>query len=517
MVSRDRIAEILYSGVWALFLFILAAVALLIVAKSGKLPFLVENFHADSYDTIYSVKAMSEYGLFGDVPVYSQPYHLFGNFPILFAMLASVINLFVDDVSLSTTLLYWAVELGIIAILWGDMLKKCDWRVRVAFVALFLFNIAFGNLFPLGFRKRQQLAVLLGLAMFYFENRYLQAALSFAALLAQPFTGAALVFLKGADSLQKKDWAALALLGISSMAALPFYLGLASSLFQEPPLAGCGSLTYQDFAGFSLLLSLAFLSFYITNRSSKDLLFYSTVSLALFFPVTLALYALIKDFFSFQMLYIRLASLPCNETLLQVAAIGAVVLVGLRGFRISRVTVSLFLIVVIISMSSLAAHLIIESSVEPVYVGMFSILDAHNMSNVKTLHLVMTNYSGNAQTIPTFPFFPMLSYALLSGRNTTFVDEFNLPPQLSKGGSNIPMSRIPLAIYESDTGACRDASRELKASGVQALLYLVTYDFTTSPDRGRFVNETTLDACGLGVVSANTQSNGASVLIYEVK
>jgi len=520
MDIKKRLVDSSYDGIWALFLFLVLAVAALILFKAGKLPSLVENFQADSYDTMLSVKLFSEYGPFADIPVFSRPYRIFGNFPILFAMLAGIINLIIGNVSLSTTLLYWAVELGIAALLWGGILRNCDWRVRTAFVALFLVNMAFGNVFPLGFRKRQQLAVLLGLAMFYYENRILQAALAFAALLAQPFTGAALIFLKGSDSLQKKDWAAIILLAAALALSYPFYSGLISASGLEPAMPGCGVITYQQMAGMGFLLTLAFLAFFISNRNRLDALSAASAGLAIFFPLALSSYVLLKGAIpaAFAGRFLFLASMPCNESLLQVSAIGIVVLAGLRGFQVPRAAISLILVATVISLSFLATYLIAEQSMKPTYEGALSILRGMDVSKVKTMEVLMTRYSDGVGSIPLFTFFPLQSYSILNGVDMTFVDEYSLPPQFSRGESNVPMSRLPLAIYGGNVSACRQYSAEIKSAGAQALFFIVDFDFTIRNDAepDRFADPAVLSGCGLELVSHSFNPDGSVMLLYKV-
>jgi hypothetical protein len=518
MDIKTRLIDSSYDGLWALFLIIILSTAGLMLLKIPELPSLAENFQADSYDTMLSVKLFSEYGPFASIPLYSSPYSLFGNFPLLFAFMGSMLDLVINDASLSATFLYWGIELGIAALLWRGVLKTSDWRVRTAFVVLFLVNISFGNLFPLGFRKRQQLAILIGLAMFLSRNRYLQGALAFAAMLAQPITGAAIIFLKGADSFQSRDYPALALLIAALALSYPFYSGLISSTSLAPAMSGCGVMTLQNAAGITILLSLAFLVFFISNRGRLNALSISSAALALFYPLSLLGYLLIKDIAPLEAArgFLLIFSTPCNESVLQVSALGIAVLAGMRGFTMPRATLALILIASIISLSLLATFLIAGQSMKPNCDGILSLLDKQNASRIKTMEVVMTNHSGNPDVLPLFPFFWLQSYSMLNGRNVTFVDEFNLPPQLSKGASNVPMSRLPLAIYEPDADACREATGEIKSSGAQVLLFLVNFDFTAKPERGRFENETVLDECGLRLISASTQSNGAMVLIYRV-
>ncbi len=518
MDIKKRLMDSSYDGLWALFLIIILSTAGLMLLKITSLPSLAENFQADSYDTTLSIRLLSEYGPFANIPLYPGPYSLFGNFPLLFAFLGSAINLVIGDVSLSATLLYWMTEIGIAALLWFGVLKTGDWRIRTAFVILFLVNISFGNLFPLGFRKRQQLAILIGLCMFLSRNRYLNGALAFAAMSAQPITGAAIIFLKGADLLQGRDYPALAILAVALALSLPFYSGLLSSTQLEPAMSGCGIMTLQNAAGITMLLSLAFLLFFISNRGRIDALSASSAALALFYPLALISYVLIKDIAPLAMArgFLLVFSTPCNESVLEVSALGIAVLAGMRGFQMPRATIAMIIVASIISLSLLATFLVAGQSMKPNADGILSLLDKENASRIKTMELVMTNHSGRLDSMPLFPFFWLQSYTMLNGGNVTFVDEYNLPPQLSKGGSNVPMSRIPLAIYDSDTDACRAAVGEIKSSGVQVLLYLVDFDFTASPERGRFRNETVLDECGLKIISADTQGNGGAVLIYRV-
>lgn len=514
--------ETLMLGLWALFLASAAALALLTILSLPRLPYLVENFHADSYDTILSVQLFHGHGPFADAPYFTRPHTLFGNFPLLFAFLASLIMFATSDASLSVTLLYWVVELAIAALLWTTVLRKCDWKVKLLFVAFFLCNIAFGNLFPLGYRKRQQLAILVGLGMFLAAHPAIRAVLGFLAVLAQPFTGAAIVVLKAADSLWKKDWRTAALLIIAAALAYPFYSGLLSSTSLEPAMPGCGLLTFRQFNPMYLaVLPAAFLLFFAHNRRMLDGLSIAALAMAVFTPLAFISFITIKDVLPYGIVrpFLYLASMPCPESLLNVAALAMAVLVGLRGFALRNSTIAILLIVSLLSMDLLIPFLLPGQAVttDVKYDTFIAAVQEAGISSLKTHEAVVSYYSGAYRFTPVFTLFPAQGYCILKGCGLTFVDEVNLPPQMSRGGANLPMADIPESIFSGDSETCRSSVAELRSAGVEALVYLVDFDFTVpdGTDAGAFTDQATLSSCGLELM-ANTTSDGHLSVIYKV-
>ncbi|MEW6036065.1 MAG: hypothetical protein AB1529_05610 [Candidatus Micrarchaeota archaeon] len=516
-----KVPDLVYHGLWALFLFSVAAVLLTSVAKIDKLPYLVENFHADSYDTMLSVKFFSEFGPFGNVPYYSGPYRLFGYFPLLFAALASLLNYALNDVSLSTTMLYWMTDIAMAALLWEKFLKKCDWKVRALFVAFFLVNLIFGNLFPLGFRKRQQLAVLLGMIMFLNAGIAMNAALGFAALLAQPFTGAAIVLLRAAEFIGKREFRGAALMLGAAALAYPFYAGLISATFLEPAMPGCGLLTNQQFFGLRVLFFVAVLAFYLANMQKRDLLLDASLVLAAFYPVSLMLFLMAKDFLPLaaaqKVLYVL--SMPCSESMFQAAALGIVAFIYLRNHcNLTRPVLALLLFMSVLSLNILETYLLEESTVDGRYQAVLGLLQDLGLHRIKTAEVVVSQYSGTLNFLPTFTLFPVQGYAMLRGYNVTFVDEFNLPPQISRGMTNVYMFSLPKSIYEEDIDSCRATVAGLKGAGVEGLIFLIGSDMTLPPDfdMEKMLDDDFLSRCGLKKESLGSGGSSIAVL-YSIK
>src|SRR5271157_4913398 len=201
-MRAGSLGDILENGLWALLFCMLGLVVFLILINLQNLPLMVENFMWDSYDTTLSVKFLREYGIFGNIPLFSGPYTLFGNFPLLYAMLGSLLDTLLNNPPFSVAILYWLIEIVIAILVWFVFLKNSDWKVRTLFVLVMLVDDPFGNLFPVGDRKRQQLAILLGMALFLVQNPLLEGAIAFLTLLAQPLVGVAMIILKAADSIE---------------------------------------------------------------------------------------------------------------------------------------------------------------------------------------------------------------------------------------------------------------------------------------------------------------------------
>ncbi len=520
MQPIDRISNLLYSGLWALFLFSLLAAAALIIVSIPSLPGMVEDFHGDSYDTITSVKVLCEEGPFGQPEYFDRPYRMFGNFPLLYAALSCIINLAVNDYSLSVTLLYWAVEIGIAALLWSVLLKKLDPKLRLLIITVFLADIVFGNLFPLGFRKRQQLAVLLGLAMFASEGRALGGALAFLAALAQPFTGIMLAGLRGLHLADRRDYGGIAALAAGLALSLPFYSGLLLSTAEEPAMPGCGLITFRQFAGPALILVAAIALFCYENRPRLGPLGFGTLALALFYPLSLLGFLVIKDVapaaITERFLYI--VSMPCVESVLQAAAAGMAAMVFLKGASISRPAASILIVFSVINLAYLMSGLMAPPALDSRYGELESVLSGNGIARVKSAEMAVSGYGGENRFTPLFPWFPFLGYSLLEGKPLHFIDEINLPPQMSRGGSNIHMMKLPPAIYEGDIAGCRAAVGGMRGAGAEGVLVLVNYDFTAVRDaekEARFYDEGFLGECGLELISG-LPPGATTMAVYRV-
>jgi len=504
--EHEAVLSNLYLGLWALFLFSALSAAALIVISIPALPGMVENFHGDSYDTILSVKVLCEEGPFGQPAYFGRPYAMFGNFPMLYASLACLLDIALNDYSLSVTVLYWAIGLGIAALLWFVLLKKFDWKVRALIIAVFLADIVFGNLFPLGFRKRQQLAVLLGLGMLATESRIISGPLAFLSMLAQPFTGILLSGIKALDCMERRDYPGIAILAAALAISLPFYSGLLFAAAEEPAMPGCGLITFHQFAGPAFILAAAILVFCYGNRAKLGWLGTGTAGLASFYPVSLLAFLAMKDFApaSLTERYLYLASMPCVETILQAAAVGMVAMLYLRGAKLSRIAASILIVFSVINLAYLMSGLMNPPALDARYGALGDILVGNNISRVKSAEMVVSGYGGENRFTPQFPWFPFLGYSILEGKPIEFIDEIDLPPQMSRGGSNIPMMALPPAIYGGDADGCREAVSQLREAGAQGALVLVNYDFTAERDpaaEARFYDRGFLEGCGLGLVS----------------
>ncbi len=510
--------EQVYLGLWALVIACLGVAALLVILEIGHLPFMAENIQVDGYDTALSVKWMGEYGMFGNIPSFPAPYALFGNWPVLFALLGSLLNVIVNDASLSTLLLYWAIELTIAFLLWTRFLKNCDMPVKAAFIILFLFNIVFGNIFPFGYRKRQQLAILIGLLMFLTERLPLEILFGFGALLAQPFTGALLIILKAAHRLEKKNLVAAGALAIPIILAYPFYSNLLGFSQLQPEYSGCLFVTQSSYPIEQALFLLAAVLFYLHNRKKFGFLEAASLGMALFYFAALALFLLIKDFAPLDLTetFLQLVSFPCDSNFFNVAAVGIMLSVSLKNARIPKTAIAIILILAIntLFIASSAFLGVINTPAG----GILHVLEADNITMVKGMELDVMYYGNSIRFKPAMTLFGLQGYALLEGKNLTFVDEFNMPPQLSKGGTNIPMAQLPEALYNHDFASCREMAGRMRSAGVQALIYGLDKDVTLPPDfnLGIFLDAPSLSECGLEMMSNSTSPTSIDV-VYKIR
>lgn len=513
------------SGAWALFLCLLAMAAILAAFRTGDLLYLVENFQGDGYDTILSVQAFRSFGPLGIIPWFTGPHHLLGNFPLLFPIIASAMDLALNNASASTAVLYWLTDIAIAALLWTRFLRHCNWKIRLLFCVFFTVNIFFGNIFPLGFRKRQGLAMLAGMCMFLTDRAILSAAFSFLALLAQPFTGAALLVLRFADAAERKplrSWLPgdFALLALPVILACLFYTGLFQTLSEAPWLAAYSSMTQLHYIPILGISALAFLALWAGNRREPGLLPLASLAMLIATPAMLAAFLLLKDALpaAVASAFHSAASSFGSEIMLNVAACGFVVSLWRRKAEPSGILTSIALLASIVSLSILCYYLYAEITVVPAHEAVLQALQGANITVLKTMELSPLEYSGSVHFRPLWPLFTLQGYAILHGSNITFLDEVNLPPQLSTGESNLLVSMLPQAIYDSDTAECRTLVSGLGMRGVQGVLYTFDEDITTMrlPWREHFTDEGFLGQCGAEIVSYGGDA-GAFMILYRIR
>ena len=521
-----RLSEHIYNGIWAFFLLSLAATCLILLLRLPELPALVEDFQGDSYDTILSVKWFGEYGPLGDVPGFSGSYSLFGNFPLLYAFLGSLVNLAVRDASLSAAMVYWATDIAIALLLWGKVLARYDWRVRAAVICLFLFDMMIGNFFPLGYRKRQQLAILIGLLMFLVRHPAVLGILSFAALLAQPFAGACVIALRLARQIEEKEYLHTLPILLSFLFAYPFYSSLLAASSAEPELLGCGAITQHGYIPYNLVLIAPFAIILLANRKKAGLMEAATLALLLSYLAAFSGFMILKDALppslSGRLLYY--ASMPCIENPINAGILGIALVLFIRGMQVPRSAVALMLLLAIINLAPFASYLLQTGTAE-LHSRLALTLDSigeHGISRVKTLEVAFITHGGGIRPTPIWTFFPLQGYAMLNGYNLTFVDEYNMPPQLSKGGTNVPAARLPGEIFDRDMEGCRAEVARLKDGGVEGLLYMIDYDITNSrqfiegrPIEAAFLDEGFLEGCGLSLAASQEQEMSV-LLLYKI-
>jgi hypothetical protein len=530
IVSKVRgtlpaLAGALLSGLWVLFFCLLAAAAVLAATKAGHLFYLVENFNVDSYDTILSVQAFHSFGPLADIPWFTVPDRLFGNFPILFPFLGSVIDMAFNNASTSTTILYWATDITIAALLWTRFLKHCDWKTRLLFCVFFTVDMFIGNLFPLGFRKRQALAILAGMGMFLADRAALSGAFAFLALLAQPFTGAALLLMKAADMAGRKplrSWSAgdIALLLVPLLCAYPFYAGLVQSVFQAPSLSVLSPMTESFSLPFEILGIFVFAALWIGNGRKYEpmrLLAFVMLFIMLALPVVLILFrdALPEGIAS---ALHSVASSIVPDIQFNVIALGLVVGLWRDKALPSMMSVAIVILVSVLSLSMLVNYLFAETTVVPEHEAAFRALANANITILKTLELTPVEYSGAVHLVPFCPLFNLQGYGILHGWNITFLGETDLPPPLSRGGSNVLSAELPQAIYDRNSTECRELVSGLEAYGVQGLQYTFSQDITMRGIswRGHFTDQAFLGQCGVELLTDSNDDESLMVL-YRIK
>lgn len=512
----ENILKHLYSGLWTFYFFIVILSVLIILLKFDMILFIAEHFQIDSYDYILSIQWYKEYGPTGNIPFFSDEYTLYGNWPLLYAFLGSLIDHVLNDASLSMTVLYWIIEIIMAFLLYTKFLKTLDTKTKLLITLFFLVSVCFGTYFPLGFRRRQQLAILFGMLMFLTDKILPQLVLTFLAFMAQPFVAVGLVALKAGEFLDKKKIKYIILFAISILLTYPFYSHLFELKDLEPSFSGCGYINQKAYVQFVFLLLLAAILFYLHNI--KEFGFFELASLALFasYPVVLILFIFVSSIAPLWFMdpFFNFFSIPCYDNLFNVAALGMVVTVYLKKVRVPETTKAIILLLAILSLVFLSSIISNEMILKDNLEEFFLILEQNNLHNIKTFEILVTEYSGVVHFKPVWPMFGHQGYSLLYNKNVTFVEQYNMPPQLSKGSSNIYLADFPSAIFEEDFDRCKLDVQKMKEANIDG--FIILYDASSSSvDYNIFSDEETLNKCGIRAVDIS-KAKDAHVVIYAI-
>jgi hypothetical protein len=216
--------------------------------------------------------------------------------------------------------------------------------------------------------------------------------------------------------------------------------------------------------------------------------------------------------------FLQLTSIPCAENFFNVVGVGLLLSVYLKKAEVPKATIFLFLMISIHSMLIASFAVFGMVSAPPFCPGLFQDIETNNITVVKSMELLMIEYGGNLHFKPVMPLFGWQGYALLHEKDMTFLHEFNMPPQLSKGKSNVPMAYLPERIYSGDIAGCRAAVSEMRAEGVQALAYALDRDISLPSDfdDSMFTDSGRLGQCDILLLS-NYSTPTATAVVYKIQ
>jgi hypothetical protein len=241
--------------------------------------------------------------------------------------------------------------------------------------------------------------------------------------------------------------------------------------------------------------------------------------MVLIYPIGLILFFAIKDIAPEWLInpYLMIVS-TCFAGLFNIAAFGMMLMVFSRKAELPKITVILLLLLCIFNLWIEGSILYKPAPVSDSNAYLLDKLDDLGISRIKTSSMYPIEYSGAIHFKPQFTVFQLQGYALLHGRDISFVDEFDLPPDLSKGKTNIPTAALPQAIYDGDTAGCRQLVGELDGSGVQGILYVIGRDLTTSRHgwEGKFTDVGSLESCGIHLAYNSTDGSNL-MLLYDLR
>lgn len=536
---RERFLMLVTNGLWALFAVSLFMTLSLALLKINNLPLTGVYYAFDGFDTVLTIKIAKDIGIFDSIPYFDINVSLFGYMPILFPLLGSLIDQVLNDPPLSMLVLYTIIEASIFLLFYKYFLEKQPIHIKILFGSFFLFNLMFASVFPLGQRRRQQLALLMGMLLFLNKNRILISLLSFLSILAQPFTGFLMVISYLIHSTEKRfgsiklllkgksDLIFPALLGC--LLAIPFYHGLITGIFAEPDYYMCNNFSQSLFPSFDVLLfSLFAIIFLYDNRNKLGASEVFSSVLIFYLPAGLLILLLFKDilpFFLFGAL-VKTFSITCPSVFINVGAFSLMAAVFLKKFKIRPIPVLLILLLTIYNIGHLYVYLTIVdlSYVITSYQEWASLFYDHGIYNIKTITSTVFEHSGNLYLMPIGNFLRLQGYNIFTNGELHFVDEVNLPPEMSRGEINIANVQAMNSILQKNH-SCSDYVEELRQNGVEGL----SYRFQSSaflPDERYYdavdaFNDTVfLNNCSLDIVKFDATGDyliGSSYVIYKIR
>jgi hypothetical protein len=434
-----------------------------------------------------TIKVAKDVGILTPIPYYDTGLPLFGYMPILFAILGAAVDVVFNDPPLSMFILYALVDGLIFLVIYKHFMKAQPFHIKLLFCTFFVCNLMFANLFPLGQRRRQPLALLLGMFLFLNKNRILTFLLTFLSLLAQPFVGFLMVvtylihstekeFKSISELLKRKSDMIIAVFG-ACLLAIPFYQGLIIKFFDEPHYYSCNNFsTLISPDAFDHLLFYLFIAFLLYDNREKLGIseVFSTVLIFSIF-ITSNFLSLVGDFFPFFIfnLFLRIFSMTCPANLLVVGFFSLIVSISLKGFKIKQLPLFFILVITMLYLLSTVGYLIQPQSTIEYYHDSVSTLKDNGIYNIKTMIFDVYKHSDIFYLAPRSTFLRLHGYSILADENLHFVDETSLPPEMSKGGTNIVNLNLATSILYKNL-SCSDLVEDLRDSGVDGIAYYMS-------------------------------------------
>jgi len=528
--------SIINPGLWALFFLALAVSLLFLVIRIDRLPMMLLYYCADGFDTFLSIKITKDIGIWGVIPYFDMPVSLFGYAPVLFGLLGAGLDYLLRDAALSMFVLYALTDACIFLLLYFRFFRKQPLHMKLLLCSFFVFNMMFENLFPFGQRMRQQLAILLGLLLFLQENPIATFALSLLAMLAQPFTGFLMslsyvihvVEKTSIPSFLKRNAGTIIPVLLAVLAAIPFYQGLVSGFFGAPHYYSCNNLStlllpsifYWPFCLFCLL-------FMYDNRRLLGASEAFAILLIFFVPAAFVFLDITKDFLPFPVFdfVLRLMSITCPYVFLNVGAFLLLASLGYKKYKLGQLPITLLLLISLLNLSVSSIYLAYELPLQRValYQDGVSFLEANDIHNVKTLEADAFDQGGKIFLAPRNPRFSLQGYSIMKGANLHFVDEMNLPPEMSRGRTNILTVGLLTAILQKNE-SCSEMTGALRDADVDAIAYEITPSVLISPERhsqviAAFKDTDFLDRCSLELIEQEEPGllTNQYQIVYKIK
>ncbi|MFA5077631.1 MAG: hypothetical protein WC488_04350 [Candidatus Micrarchaeia archaeon] len=464
---------------------------------------------SDVPETVYSIGAFGEHGLFGIVPqLGGGEYMFFGNMPPLYAALGAALDVLLRDPVASAFILNLMIS-SALAWMILNAHGKSSIKMRVLAVVLIIANSYAGSFFPFTNRARSMLAIMFFVALILLEKRK-QAGipayflLMFGSAMSQPIVavlGAAVLSWKevvSGNGLKKQAAMALAIF----ISVLVFQHKLLLGHFEGPNQVGSSifSLGISTFIPVLFIMLLAFFTLGESKRKYDNLAAIVLLALPL---LNTASFIVTQDMEN--TLFTRM---PFGSDLVYdiFVLVAVAYLIMEYPEKLGNNRIAAGLLFLIVGMSFCGYATVLPGSDEA-YRERTEFVHEVAKHGTHMICIVSSESKGSLVMIQgDFVFTPI---ALLNQENISFAGNL-MPSQLDRGPVFQNALDVVNGLGKADLQMCRTAVDKLKGDGYDVLLYFFYMGRAHSEGEEALVTE-----CGLSRINPGGGSEWAEAYKIE--